>query len=342
MTRDVASRPASALAGPAEMRTKMAGMGLALLCFSCLAFNAWGQAYPVKPVRIMVSGAPGGSNDVVARTISQKLAERWGQAVVVENQTGASGSIAVGMVARANPDGYTLGNLGASTLVGLVTSESELQRDFNFRTSFAPISQLVSQPYVFVINPDLPAKSIRDFIAYVRNRPGELNYGSLGENTSTHLGMLLFADMAGISMTHVPYKATSQVTGDVVSGRIHALLGGALSSMPMVRAGKLRALAVTSALRSKVMPDLPTVAEAGIPGYSLDPWFGLMAPARTPAAIIAKVHKDTVESMDNAELREKFGRSGTEIVTSATPAEFSSMLQKEIDRWEKFAKARRQ
>ena len=298
------------------------------------------QAYPVKPVKLLVSGAPGGSNDVVARTVAQKLSERWNQPVVVENHTGASGAIAVGMVAKAVPDGYTLGNLGASTLVGLVTGD-DAQRDFNYRTAFAPISQLVSQPYVFVINPAVPARSIKEFIAYARPRPGELNYGSLGDNTSTHTGMELFAEMAGISMTHVPYKASSQVTGDVVAGRLQALLGGAISSVPLVRAGKLRALAVTSAVRSKVMPDLPTVAESGLTGYSLDPWFGLMAPAKTPAAIVGKVHKDIVEGMDSPELREKFGRSGTEIVTSATPAEFAGMLEREIERWEKFARSRR-
>lgn len=181
--------------------------GLLAAALLAHAGTAAAQAWPVKPVKLLVSGAPGGSNDVVARTVAQKLSERWGQAVVVENHTGASGAIAVGMVAKAVPDGYTLGNLGASTLVGLVTGEDQ-QRDFNYRTAFAPISQLVSQPYVFVINPGVPARTIKEFIAHAKTRPDELNYGSLGDNTSTHTGMELFSDMAGIRMTHVPYKAS--------------------------------------------------------------------------------------------------------------------------------------
>lgn len=306
----------------------------------CAAGLAHAQAYPTKPVRMMVSGAPGGSNDAIARTVSQKLSERWGQPVVVENQSGASGAIAVGMVARAAPDGYTLGNLGASTLVGLVTS-TEIKRDFNFKTAFAPITQLVSQPYVFVINPSLPVKSIAEFVAYAKQHPGELNYASLGDNTSTHLGMELFASLSGIQMTHVPYKATSQIATDLMAGRVQALLGGALSSMPLVKAGKLRALAVTSASRSKVMPDLPTVSEAGVAGYSLDPWFGLMGPAGLPPAVVQKVHDDAVAGMNSADIREKFAASGTEVVTSPVPADFGVMLSREIERWEKFAANRK-
>jgi len=299
------------------------------------------QNYPSKPVRMMVSGAPGGSNDAIARTVAQKLSERWGQSVVVENHSGASGAIAVGMVARAAPDGYTLGNLGASTLTGLTVSQSEIKRDFNFKTSFAPITQLVSQPYVLVVNPGLQASSVKELIALAKGRPGELNYGSLGENTSTHLGMELFTSLAGVKMTHVPYKSTAQVTADVASGRVHVLFGGALSSIPLVKAGKLRALAVTSASRSKVLPDLPTISEAGVAGFSLDPWFGLMAPAGTPQAIIQQIHRDAVAGMNAQDIRDKFAKTGTEVMLSATPAEFGAMLEKEIERWEKFAGERR-
>lgn len=315
----------------------LASFGVAALCLTALA---QAQSYPSKPVRVIVSGAPGGSNDAIARTISQKLSERWGQSVVVENHSGASGAIAVGMVARSTPDGYTLGNLGASTLVGLTTS-TEIKRDFNFKTAFAPITQLVSQPYVFVINPALPINSISDLVAYAKKNPGKLNFASLGDNTSTHLGMELFASLAGIEMTHVPYKATAQIATDLMAGRVQALLGGALSSMPLVKAGKLRALAVTSAVRSKVMPDLPTVAESGVAGYSLDPWFGLMGPAGLPQAVVQRVHADAVASMNTTDMRERLAATGTEVVTSAAPADFGAMLTREIDRWEKFAAARK-
>jgi len=315
----------------------LVSFGVAALCAAALA---QAQTYPSKPVRVIVSGAPGGSNDAIARTISHKLSERWGQPVVVENHSGASGAIAVGMVARSTPDGYTLGNLGASTLVGLTTN-TQIKRDFNFKTAFAPITQLVSQPYVFVINPGLPINSIAELVAHAKKNPGALNYASLGDNTSTHLGMELFAGLAGIEMNHVPYKSTAQIATDLMAGRVQALLGGALSSMPLVKAGKLRALAVTSAVRSKVLPDLPTVAESGVPGYSLDPWFGLMGPAGLPQAVVQRVHADTVASMNGADIREKFAATGTEVVTSATPADFGAMLAREIDRWEKFAAARK-
>lgn len=321
------------------MNTSFARAATASL-LAAAALGAQAQSYPVKPVRMMVSGAPGGSNDTIARTVAQKLGERWSQSVVVENHSGASGAIAVGMVARAAPDGYTLGNLGASTLVGLTTS-TEIKRDFNFKTSFAPITQLVSQPYVLVIHPGLQASSVKELIALAKSKPGELNYGSLGENTSTHLGMELFTTLAGVKMTHVPYKSTAQVTADVASGRVHALFGGALSSIPLVKAGKLRALAVTSASRSKVLPDLPTISEAGVAGFNLDPWFGLMAPAGTPQAIIQQIHRDTVAGMNAQDIRDKFAKTGTEVVTSATPADFGTMLEREIDRWEKFAAARK-
>ncbi len=306
----------------------------------CASGGAMAQGYPAKPVRMVVAGAPGGSNDTISRTVAQKLSERWGQPVVVENQAGASGAIAVGMVARAAPDGYVLGNLGASTLVGMVTT-TDIKRDFNFRTSFTPITQLVSQPYVFVVHPSLPVKSISEFIAYAKQHPGEINFASLGDNTSTHLGMELFASIAGIQMTHVPYKATAQIDTDLMAGRVQALLGGSLSSMPLVKAGKLRALAVTSAERSKVMPDLPTVAESGVPGYSLDPWFGLMGPAGLPPAVVQRVHDDAVAGMNSPDIRQKFAASGTEVVTSAVPADFGQVLVREIDRWEKFAASRK-
>ncbi len=318
-------------------RIAAAALGAAAICTAALA---QAQAYPSKPVRMIVSGAPGGSNDAIARTISQKLSERWGQPVIVENHSGASGAIAMGMVARSAPDGYTLGNLGASTLVGLATN-TQLKRDFNIKTAFAPITQLVSQPYVFVINPGLPINSIAELVAYAKKNPGALNYASLGDNTTTHLGMVMFSGLAGIEMNHVPYKSTAQIATDLVAGRVQALLGGALSSMPLVKAGKLRALAVTSAARSKMMSDLPTVAEAGVPGYSLAPWFGLIGPAGIPAAAIQRVHADTVASMNGADIREKFAVTGTEVVTSATPADFGVMLAREIESWEKFAAARK-
>lgn len=295
-------------------------------------------AYPTKPVRIIVSGSPGGTSDAVARTVATHLAERWKSAVIVENMSGAAGAIAIGAAARAAPDGYTLHSMGASTMVSLVV-DGVAKRGINFKTAFSPITLEASQPYVFVIHPSIPAQNIKEFIAYAKANPGKVNYASLGENTSSHLGMELFSDLADVEMAHIPYKATSPIQTDLVAGRIHALLGGALSSIPQVRVGKLRAIAVTSAKRSRLLPDIPAIAET-LPGYSVEPWFGLVAPAGTPQPIISKVFNDAFQILSDKDLVAKFAATGTELAPSASPAEFKEMLDKEVDRWERFAAKR--
>ncbi len=294
--------------------------------------------YPSKLVKIIVSGSPGGTSDAVARTVAMNLADRWKSSVIVENMSGAAGAIAISTAARAVPDGYTLHSMGASTMVSLVV-DGVAKRGVNFKTAFSPITLEASQPYVFVIHPSIPAQSIKEFIAYAKANPGKVNYASLGENTSSHLGMELFSDMADVEMAHIPYKATNPILNDLIAGRIQALLGGALSSIPQARAGKLRAIAVTSGKRSKLLPDIPAVAET-LPGYSIDPWFGLVAPAGTPQPIISKVFNDAVQILSDKDLVAKFAATGTELTPSASPAEFKEMLDKEVDRWERFAAKR--
>ncbi len=295
-------------------------------------------AYPTRLVRVIVSGSPGGTSDAVARTVATRLADRWKSPVIIDNISGAAGAIAIGTAAKALPDGYTLHSMGASTMVSLVV-DGVAKRGINFKTAFSPITLEASQPYVFVIHPSVPAQNVREFIAYAKANPGKINYASLGENTSSHLGMELFSDMANVEMAHIPYKATNPILNDLMAGRVQALLGGALSSIPQARAGKLRAIAVTSAKRSKLLPDIPAVAET-LPGYDIDPWFGLVAPAGTPQPIISKVFNDTVQILSDNDLVAKFAVTGTELTPSASPAEFKEMLDKEVDRWERYATRR--
>ena len=314
---------------------------VALVLLSVAPFSIQAQtagAYPTRLVRVIVSGSPGGTSDAVARTVATRLADRWKSPVIIDNISGAAGAIAIGTAARALPDGYTLHSMGASTMVSLVV-DGVAKRGINFKTAFSPITLEASQPYVFVIHPSVPAQNVREFIAYAKANPGKINYASLGENTSSHLGMELFSDMANVEMAHIPYKATNPILNDLMAGRVQALLGGALSSIPQARAGKLRAIAVTSAKRSKLLPDIPAVAET-LPGYDIDPWFGLVAPAGTPQPIISKVFNDTVQILSDNDLVAKFAVTGTELTPSASPAEFKEMLDKEVDRWERYATRR--
>ena len=313
----------------------------ALVLLSVAPFSIHAQtagAYPTRLVRVIVSGSPGGTSDAVARTVATRLADRWKSPVIIDNISGAAGAIAIGTAAKALPDGYTLHSMGASTMVSLVV-DGVAKRGINIKTAFSPITLEASQPYVFVIHPSVPAQNVREFIAYAKANPGKINYASLGENTSSHLGMELFSDMANVEMAHIPYKATNPILNDLMAGRVQALLGGALSSIPQARAGKLRAIAVTSAKRSKLLPDIPAVAET-LPGYDIDPWFGLVAPAGTPQPIISKVFNDTVQILSDNDLVAKFAVTGTELTPSASPAEFKEMLDKEVDRWERYATRR--
>jgi tripartite-type tricarboxylate transporter receptor subunit TctC len=311
---------------------------MALLGVAPFSVQAQTGAYPTKPVRIIVSGSPGGTSDAVARAVATQLANTWKSTVFVENMSGASGAIAIGTAAKATPDGYTLHSMGASTMVSLVV-DGAAKRGINFKTAFSPITLEATQPYIFVIHPSIPARNVKEFIAYAKANPGKINYASFGENTSSHLGMELFGDLADVELTHIPYKATNPILNDLIAGRIQALLGGANSSIPQVRAGKLRAIAVTSGKRSRLLSDIPAVSET-LPGYSIEPWFGLVAPAGTPQPIISKIFNDAVQGLSDKDLVAKFAATGTELSPSASPAEFKEMLNSEVDRWERFAAKR--
>lgn len=292
--------------------------------------------YPSRLIRIIVPSAPGGSSDVGARLIAQRLSERWGRPVVVENRAGAATIIGSEIVAKAPPDGYML----LMAPGALATNPSTYKKmPFDTVRDFAPITQTISVPNLIVVHPSLPAKSIKDLIALAKARPGEIHYASAGHGTQPHLTMELFLMMARIRMNHVPYKGGAPGITDLVGGQIGVMATSSLPLLiPQVRAGRLRALGVTSVTRNQALPDVPTIIEAGLPGYESVQWSGLLAPAGTSREIITRLHKETVAILRTPDARERLRSDGSEVVASS-PEEFAAFIQAEIVKWAKVVKA---
>lgn len=293
------------------------------------------QAYPSKPVRVVVPYPPGGPTDIVARTVSQKLAEQTGQSFVVENRAGAGGNLGAELVARAQPDGYTL--LVATTAHAINPS---LFRNLSYQLAkdLAPVSLLTSGPLVLVTNPAVAASNVQDLIALAKAKPGSLNFASSGNGQSTHLAAELFSSQAGIRMTHLPYKGSAPALADLMAGQASLMFDTMLSAMPHVRSGKLRALAVTSSARSPAAPDIPTVAESGLPGYEAIAWNGLMVPAGTPAETVARLSALVKAVLEQPDVKERFAGQGF-ATAWMQPDAFGRFLQAEIDKWATVVKA---
>ena len=291
------------------------------------------SAYPSKPVRIVVGFTPGSATDVTARIFAQKFGEMWGVGVTVENTPGAGGTVGAARAAKAPPDGYTLkyGANGAMTIApGLY---SKLAYDPS--RDFTPVSLLLSMGSIVAVNNDVPVKSVQQLIALARTQPGKLSYASPGVGTPQHVGSELLKMMAGVDITHVPYKGA--VFTDVIGGRVTMTMQNAAAILPTVRDGKLRGLAQTSLKRSPNIPELPTVAESGYPGFETVSWFGLMVPAGTPAPIVNKLHQDTMKVLAQPDLRASFTKLGLDIVGS-TPAELGTTIKSDIAKWAKVIK----
>ncbi len=292
-------------------------------------------AYPHKPVRVLVGNAPGGGIDITARVVAQKLGDKWGRSLVVDNRPGASGVIALDLAQQAAPDGYTLlvtsGSLIASAM-------AQRKVPYDVRTAYSPVTQLTSLYYLLLIHPAVPVHTVKELIAYGRSKPGALNYGSSGIGGAGHLGGALLASMAGMKMVHVPYKGGGLVLADLISGQIQLGFTSTISGMPHVRSGRLKALAVTSAKRAPAFPDLPTLAEAGVPGFALINWYGLFGPAGMPPAIMVLLHRDVSRSLGSAEVQTAFARDGADAAPSASPAAFRHVLEKEVEDWRKIVR----
>lgn len=299
------------------------------LCLACTALVAAAQGYPNRTVRIVVPIAAGGATDVFARTLAAYYAEAWGQQVIVDNRPGAGGMIGSEMVAKAAPDGYSL--LMAYT--AHVTNPSLWTRlPYDTLRDFAPVTMVAHVPSVLIVHPSLPVHSVKELIAFARRRPHELDYGSSGVGTAAHLAAALFAQRAGLFLTHVPYKGGVPAMYELLGGQISIMFGSLATAIPNIRNGRARALAVTSLQRVATLPEMPTMAEAALPGYEAIGWFALFAPAQTSGTVIHKINTETVLLMSQREMRERFLAQGAEFAPS-TPAELGDRVRSEIVKW---------
>jgi tripartite-type tricarboxylate transporter receptor subunit TctC len=311
-------------------------MPVALLAASVLSFPAQAAtAFPTKPIRIIVAYTPAGTTDILARALAQKMSETWNQPVIVDNRPGANGNIGTEVAARAVPDGHSLVMATAGTH-GINVS---LYRKLNWHPvkDFAPVSLTAMVPNIMVVNNSLPVKNVREFIAHVKANPGKLSYGSPGNGSTAHLSMELFKTMTGSNIVHIPYKGSAGVLADVMGGQIAVTIDNMPPYVPQVRAGKIRALAVSTAKRSSAMPDLPTIAEAGVTGYEAGAWFGLLAPAGTPKAIVAQLSAESARILKLPDVSKRISELGAEPVGS-TPEEFAALIHSEIAKWAKVIK----
>ena len=295
-----------------------------------MSLPVFGQtAYPTKPIRLVVPFVPGGSTDLIARIMGQKLEEVLGQQIVVENRAGAGGNIGVDYVAKSAPDGYTLifGHVGT---FGFGPSLYQ-KLPYDPIKDFAPVTLAASSPYLFVVNPKLTATTVAQLIAYAKAHPGELNYASSGNGASTHLAGLLFCQMTGVKMVHIPYKGSGPATTELLAGQVQMRFSSIPPVLPHVRSGRLRALAVTSARRFSLLPDIPTVADT-VPGFDVESWYGVFAPARTPPAIIKKLSADFAAALNSTDVKALLATDGSEVVASS-PERFGTLIRAEYARW---------
>ena len=294
-----------------------------------------GQAYPTRPIRLIVPSAPGAGTDITARILAPKLSAYLGQQVVVENRAGAATMIGGEAVARSLPDGYTL-LMGISTLA--INPAMYRKMAYDALKDFAPISQVVALPNVLVTHPALPVSTVKELVALARARPNQINFASAGTGTNPHLTVELFLSMTGIKMTHVPYKGGGAALIDVLAGQVPLIATTPLAVLPYTRSGRLRALGVSSAKRSRAAPELPTIAEAGVPGYEATQWFGILAPAATPRTIVDRWHRETVRALNDAEVRDRLVVDGADPIGSS-PEEFAAYIRAESVKWAKIVKA---
>ena len=308
---------------------------LYLLPWLIAAAGAHAQTYPVKPVRIIVGFPPGGATDIATRAIAQKLNESLGQQVIVDNRPGAASNIGAELAARSAPDGYTL-FMGSVSLSINPSLYSKLAYDP--LRDLTGVAHVVTTPFMLVTHPSMPVKNVKDFITFVKARPGDVNYVTSGAGSGAHLFMELFSSLAGVKMTSVHYKGQAPATTDVLAGQVPAQFDNILTLAPLAKLGKLRALGVSTAQRSPLAPEVPTVAEAGVPGYDADAWFGLFVPAATPRDIILRLNADVMKGLATQDMRERL-RSFGATPGSGTPEQFNAQFRNEIAKWAKVVKA---
>ena len=296
---------------------------------------ATAQSFPSKSVRFIIPFAPGGGNDIIGRAIAAKLSEQWKQQMIVDNRPGAGGNVAGEITARAAPDGYTVFQFN---IANVIAASLYPKLSYDPVHDFEPVTQIGSSPFLVTVHPTLRANNVRELIALAKAQPTLLNYGSSGNGGATHLATELFKAMAGVSMTHVPFGGAGPSVTALMSGQVQVLLMVPLTAQAHVKAGRLRALAVTSAQRSKLMPELPTVAESAVAGYASNTWYGVVVPARTPAQIVTQLNRDIVATLSHADMRERMSNQGIELV-AGTPQEFARFIRAELPKWAQAVKA---
>ena len=306
--------------------------------FACLAAAtvwssaAFAQTYPAKPIRMVVHFPPGGPTDLVARTIGQKMTETWGHQVIVDNRPGAGGIVGVESVVRAPPDGYTLlfatgGSMSITPAIGTRTS-------YDVFKDLAPISLVVINPQILVLHPSVPANSVKELIKLAKSKPGQINYASVGPGSPQHLGMEMFKHMTGVDMVHIPYKGTAPAITDVLAGHVSLMFNSMPSVLQYTRIGRLKGLAVSTARRSPAAPEIPTVAEAGVPGFQYATWYGILGPAAMPKDIVAKLNAEVVRILKDKDVAGRLVREGAE-PAPGTPEDLAKYMRSEYDQWRK-------
>jgi tripartite-type tricarboxylate transporter receptor subunit TctC len=318
------------------MQALVAALLAAIALVATTPAAAQGAAYPTKPVRLVVPFPAGGTTDILARAVAQKLSETWGQQVIVDNRPGAGGNIGSELVAKAPPDGYTLlmGTVGTHA----INPSLYAKMPYDHVKDFTPVILVAGVPNVLVVNPSLPVNSVQELIAYGKANPNKLNFASSGNGTSIHLSGELFRTMTGVQMTHVPYKGSSPALTDLIGGQVQLMFDNLPSSLQFIKAGKLRALAVTSLARSQALPDLPTLAESGLPGFEASSWFGVLAPAGTPADIVAKLNGAVAAWLASPAAKEQLAAQGA-IAAGGSPDAFVKHIADESAKWAKVVKA---
>jgi tripartite-type tricarboxylate transporter receptor subunit TctC len=304
------------------------------LAGSCCAGSSRADEYPSRPIRLIVPYAPGGGADTVARIVARRVSDSIGQTVVIENRGGAGAIIGTEMVAKAEPDGYTL-LLGQS---GPISINPAVYKDLRYDPikDFAPITMTTAYPYILAVNAKLPVKSLQDFVALAKSKPGALNYGTTGIGAANHLVTELFSSKAGLKMTHIPYRGTALAVADLIGGQVTMVFSDPVSVLPHLQSGTLRGLAVTSAQRSDVAPDLPTISASGYPGFEALAWHGILAPAKTPANVINKLHAEIVKALQQPETKDVLVKQAMQPVGN-TPAEFAAFIKQDIAIWKAVA-----
>jgi len=309
------------------------------LALVCALLPAWpasaAEAYPDKPIRLIVPQPPGGTSDILARVLALKLAENLRQQIIIDNRAGASGTIGTDLAAKSPPDGYTLVLVYTThaTTPGIYG-----KLPYDPVADFAPITLAAAAPLLLVVHPKIPVTSVKELIAYAKTRPGELNFCSAGNGSGSHLAGELFNTMTGVKLTHIPYKGSGLAITELIGGQVQLMFAGIVPIDPHVKSGRVRSIAVTSAKRSVAIPQVPTIAESGLPGFEVVGWYGVLAPARTPHPVVARLHNEFVKILQTQDIRDRLLSEGAEPVGN-TPAEFTAFIKTDIGRWAKVIKA---